>query len=84
SPYGLRSGKKGRVGKNILISRGKKQNLPSKTTVNVEKGDIISICTPGGGGYGKEKEVLTQSRRDHRENEKTARDIKPKTISNER
>jgi N-methylhydantoinase B len=52
SPYGLRSGQKGQGGKNILFSKGKKQSLPSKTTVNVKKGDIISICTPGGGGYG--------------------------------
>jgi N-methylhydantoinase B len=53
TPYGLRSGKKGQAGKNILFSKGKKHNLPSKTTVNVKKGDIISICTPGGGGYGR-------------------------------
>ena len=52
-PYGLKSGKKGQVGQNILISKGEKHNLPSKVTVNVKKGDIISICTPGGGGYGR-------------------------------
>jgi N-methylhydantoinase B len=53
SPYGLRSGQKGQGGKNILFSKGKKQSLPSKTTVNVKKGDIISICTPGGGGHSR-------------------------------
>jgi N-methylhydantoinase B/oxoprolinase/acetone carboxylase alpha subunit len=55
APYGLRGGKKGKVGQNILISKGRKYKLPSKTTINVNRGDIISIRTPGGGGYGKEK-----------------------------
>ncbi len=53
SPYGLKGGQKGQGGKNILFSKGKKQSLPSKTTVNVKKGDIISICTPGGGGHSR-------------------------------
>ncbi|MCP4414245.1 MAG: hydantoinase B/oxoprolinase family protein, partial [Gammaproteobacteria bacterium] len=52
-PYGLRGGKKGKVGQNILISKGRKYKLPSKTAINVNRGDIISIHTPGGGGYGK-------------------------------
>ena len=54
APYGLRGGKKGLVGQNILISKGRKHKLPSKTTINVNSGDIISIHTPGGGGYGKQ------------------------------
>lgn len=51
-PYGLKGGKNGKAGKNILISRGKKQILPSKTIIKAIKGDIISINTPGGGGHG--------------------------------
>ena len=54
APYGLRGGKKGQVGQNTLISKGRKHKLPSKTTINVNRGDIISIHTPGGGGYGKQ------------------------------
>lgn len=53
APYGLRGGKKGMTGRNILISKGMKNKLPSKTTINVNRGDIISIHTPGGGGYGR-------------------------------
>ena len=30
--------------------------LPSKTTYELLKGDIITIETPGGGGYGNIKE----------------------------
>ncbi len=55
APYGLRGGKKGQVGQNALISKGRKQRLPSKVTVNVSCGDIISLHTPGGGGHGKPK-----------------------------
>ncbi len=54
APYGLKGGKKGEVGQNMLISKGMKHKLPSKTTINVDKGDIISIHTPGGGGYGRQ------------------------------
>ena len=57
APYGLRGGKKGKVGQNTLISKGRKYKLPSKTTINVNRGDIISIHTPGGGGYGRERSL---------------------------
>jgi N-methylhydantoinase B len=57
APYGLRGGKKGQVGQNTLISKGRKRKLPSKTTINVNSGDIISIHTPGGGGYGRERSL---------------------------
>ncbi len=56
APYGLRGGKKGKVGQNILISKGRKYKLASKATISVNSGDIISIHTPGGGGYGKGRE----------------------------
>jgi len=57
APYGLRGGKKGQVGQNTLISEGRKYKLPSKTTINVSSGDIVSIHTPGGGGYGRERSL---------------------------
>ncbi len=57
APYGLRGGNKGKVGQNTLISKGRKYRLPSKTTINVSSGDIISIHTPGGGGYGRERSL---------------------------
>jgi len=52
-PYGVYGGKPGRRGKNILISDQKKRLLPSKTSFEVKKGEIIRIETPGGGGWGK-------------------------------
>jgi N-methylhydantoinase B len=54
APYGLNGGSEGSRGLNKLIrSNGVIEELPSKTTFRVEPGDVISILTPGGGGWGK-------------------------------
>jgi N-methylhydantoinase B len=51
-PYGLNGGDSGQSGLNQLF-RGEEQiPLPGKGTVELHSGDIISIQTPGGGGYG--------------------------------
>ena len=52
-PYGLAGGGPGKPGENILIRNRKPRHLPSKGTYNLEKDDILSIRTPGGGGFGK-------------------------------
>jgi N-methylhydantoinase B len=52
APYGLFGGEDGMKGKNILIRNGERITLPSKTTYQLKKGDIVRIETPGGGGYG--------------------------------
>ncbi len=52
-PWGLQGGLPGRLGKNRHWHRGKWKEIPGKVTLAVENGDIISIQTPGGGGYGK-------------------------------
>jgi N-methylhydantoinase B len=54
SPYGLRGGEAGRAGRNVLIHGDEEQELPGKITLRVRKGDVISLQTPGGGGYGKQ------------------------------
>jgi N-methylhydantoinase B len=56
-PYGLQGGDSGAPGSNILIrSNGAREQLPSKFTAWVETGDVLSIETPGGGGWGTEGE----------------------------
>jgi N-methylhydantoinase B len=55
-PYGLAGGGPGAQGKNIVIRGNDERELPSKGTFNLDPGDIFSIQTPGGGGYGKKKE----------------------------
>ena len=52
-PYGLKGGDPGKPGENWLIRDGETRKLPSKGTIYLKKGDILSIRTPGGGGYGK-------------------------------
>jgi N-methylhydantoinase B/oxoprolinase/acetone carboxylase alpha subunit len=52
APWGLEGGSAGKPGKNYLGRQGKWKSLPGKVTLSVEKGDIIRIHTPGGGGYG--------------------------------
>ena len=55
SPYGLAGGQPGKNGANILIHEGAEIALPGKGTIELHKGDIISIRTPGGGGFGEKK-----------------------------
>ena len=54
APYGLNGGESGAPGSNTLTrSGGRKEEMPSKFTTWVQPGDILSIQTPGGGGWGK-------------------------------
>jgi N-methylhydantoinase B len=51
-PYGLAGGEAGAAGENVLIRDGVEHKLGSKVSVSAKTGDIISVRTPGGGGYG--------------------------------
>ena len=54
APYGLNGGEPGAAGSNILVrSNGYEEQLPSKFMAWVQPGDILTIHTPGGGGWGK-------------------------------
>jgi N-methylhydantoinase B len=52
-PYGLAGGRSGKAGENRLIRAGESHRLPGKGTIELKAGDIISIRTPGGGGFGE-------------------------------
>lgn len=52
TPYGLAGGRPGSRGENVLIRNGVEYPLPGKGTVQLHSGDVLSIRTPGGGGYG--------------------------------
>jgi N-methylhydantoinase B len=51
-PSGMRGGGDGAPGENVIVRKGVEEILPSKTTLSVEAGDIVSIRSPGGGGWG--------------------------------
>ncbi len=51
APFGLKGGKKGKIGKNYVKQKNSLKLLPSSCQIKVKKGDSIIIYTPGGGGY---------------------------------
>ena len=51
-PAGSAGGSAGSPGENRLIRDGEEQTLPAKATFAARRGDIISIRSPGGGGWG--------------------------------
>jgi N-methylhydantoinase B len=51
APSGERGGSSGALGRNFVNGR----EVPAKTTVDVAAGDIITLETPGGGGYGERR-----------------------------
>lgn len=52
APYGIAGGEPGTPGEDVLVRDGDAQPVAAKTTIDLDPGDVISIRTPGGGGYG--------------------------------
>ncbi|CAB4244050.1 Acetophenone carboxylase delta subunit [Methylacidimicrobium sp. AP8] len=52
-PYGLQGGANGERGENLLIDEAGETPLPGKISFRGRKGQILSIRTPGGGGWGR-------------------------------
>jgi N-methylhydantoinase B len=48
SPRGAAGGEPGARGRNLVNGR----EVPAKTTLDLDAGDVVRIETPGGGGYG--------------------------------
>lgn len=54
APYGLQGGQDGERGRAYIVRRdGKKEQLTSKGSWDLEAGDRVRIETPSGGGFGK-------------------------------
>ena len=53
-PFGLQGGKPGALGVNSLRRAGssEEERLAAKVQINVQAGDMLTVETPGGGGYG--------------------------------
>lgn len=52
-PKGLAGGDPGRPGRNRLVQGRVTRELPSKVTFRLERGDVLVLETPGGGGWGR-------------------------------
>lgn len=52
APWGLFGGGSGSPSRYILNPDGEAKELPSKITLHLQPGSVISYRTPGGGGYG--------------------------------
>jgi N-methylhydantoinase B len=52
SPYGLFGGTDAHTGRGELLRNGKIIPIKSKDAMTLQKGDILTIFTAGGGGYG--------------------------------
>ncbi len=48
-PQGIEGGEPGEPGKNLLND----EELPPKVSRDMEEGDVVTVRTPGGGGYGR-------------------------------
>lgn len=60
SPYGLHGGSVGKPGLNRLFSEGKWKNLPSKCSFDVSPGEVVSVSSAGGGGWGSGIELRSE------------------------
>ncbi|MCA1847511.1 MAG: hydantoinase B/oxoprolinase family protein [Actinobacteria bacterium] len=49
APRGIEGGEPGEVGRNLLND----EELPPKVSRDLEDGDVVTVRTPGGGGYGR-------------------------------
>ena len=49
----MNGGLPGAVGQNLLVhANGRKEVLPAICEASVQPGDVLTIKTPGGGGFG--------------------------------
>lgn len=55
-PYGISGGEPGKSGRNILYSDSGYTELPPKASFDVQRGNVLRIETPGGGGWGSKDE----------------------------
>jgi N-methylhydantoinase B len=51
-PPGAQGGEPGALGRHLLTRGGTQMPLPAKVSLPLEPGDVLTIQTPGGGGYG--------------------------------
>lgn len=56
APYGLAGGEDAKTGRDLVVSGGRAEKIDSKCSRQLRAGDRVRIETPGGGGYGDERD----------------------------
>ena len=51
-PWGLAGGSTGAPGRNTLVREGQETGVAAKARIDVKKGEVLRIESPGGGGWG--------------------------------
>ncbi len=51
-PYGLYGGQPGQTGRNTVLHDGIERQLAGKVSLSLQAGDVVTIESPGGGGWG--------------------------------
>lgn len=55
-PYGVNGGEPGEPGADYLVRDGEATRIPGKSTHELRPGDVVSVRTPGAGGFGDPQE----------------------------
>lgn len=76
APWGLAGGGAARPAHFVLDPDGEARELPSKITLDVPRGGVVSVQTPGGGGFGdpakRDKAAIARDVRDGKLSEAAA------------
>ena len=54
-PWGLDGGSPGSATRVVALRKGKTSEIPTKSTLSLDAGDVVEVMTAGGGGYGSPK-----------------------------
>ena len=60
-PYGLDGGEPGAAGDDRAVVNGEERPIDGMTTLDLAPGDLVSVRTPGGGGFGPPGERPTEA-----------------------
>ncbi len=78
-PWGAFGGEDAKVAEYVHVRNGTETRLGSKVTVELEAGDVISVRTCGGGGYGppseRDPELVRRDVREGKVSAERARDV---------
>jgi N-methylhydantoinase B len=61
-PYGIQGGEPGASGRDAVVRGEAREEIPAKVRLDLAPGDLLSIATPGGGGWGRPDDSVRTAR----------------------